>query len=358
MGRHQVSTTSERIAQRRRGSAKYRIGAPMEVDNTPLGDYLTKKWLPAIATQVELTTYHYLEQTTRNYIEPFLGDIPVSAIHRDMLREFYRELYRTPLKSRSGFLSKSSVVRVHSTLSWALQTLLESRRIPANPAWGIAPRFKKSERFRLTIWSPQQLLEFLEAIKKDELYALWITLALTGMRRSEVLGLQWGDLSRDWKFVAVRRAWCQAGSTYYLTTPKAAAGRHINLMTQNATALRQHHRRQQRLRSKNGERALKPQDFVFTRSDGEPAPPGWTTVRFQTLIKQTGAVKIRLHDLRHTHASHLLEAGANYKAVQERLEHADPVFTIDTYVHLMPTIQAEGVKSLAKFYRDLRKTDT
>ena len=82
------------------------------------------------------------------------------------------------------------------------------------------------------------------------------------------------------------------------------------------------------------------------------------TKRFVKLGKDADLARIRLHDLRHTHASHLLEAGGNYKAVQERLGHADPVFTIDTYVHLMPTIQAEGVKSLTKFYKDLRQTSS
>jgi integrase len=358
MGRHQVSTTSERIAQRRRGSVRYIVGLPTAVDDTLLGDYLTKEWLPAIRTEVEPTTYSYLEATIRLYINPALGDLPVSGIDRDMLRSFYRELLRTPLKRRSGFLSKQTVVKVHATLSWAFQTLLESKRLPSNPAWGVRPRVAKSERYRPTIWSPPQLLEFLDAVKDDELFALWNTLALTGMRRGEALGLQWGDFSQDLKFVAVRRAWCQNGTSRYMTTPKAASSRRINLLPQTATALRRHRRRQQRARTASGLKAVKPQDHVFTRSDGDLFSPAWVTTRFIRLTKDADLTRIRLHDLRHTHASHLLEAGANYKAVQERLGHADPVFTIDTYVHLMPTIQAEGVKSLAKFYRDLRKTET
>ena len=357
MGRHQVSTTSERVAQRRRGSVRYMVGVPTAVENTLLGDYLTKEWLPAIRPEVEPSTYSYLEAAIRLYINPALGALPISGIDRDMLRSFYRELLRTPLQRRSGFLSQQSVVKIHATLSWAFQTLLESRRIPSNPAWGVRPRVAKSERFRPTIWSPAQLLEFLVAVKDDELFALWNTLALTGMRRGEALGLQWGDFSQDLKFVAVRRAWCQNGASTYMTTPKSASARRINLLPQTSTALRRHRRRQQRLRSSTGLRALKPQDQVFTRTSGEPLNPAAITKRFQKLTRDADLTQIRLHDLRHTHASHLLEAGANYKAVQERLGHADPVFTIDTYVHLMPTIQAEGIKSLAKFYRDLRKTE-
>jgi integrase len=326
------------------------------VDETLLGDYLTKEWLPAIKTEVEPTTYSYLAATVRLYINPVLGDLPVSGIDREMLRAFYRELLRTPLKRRSGFLSKQTVVKVHATLSWAFQTLLESQRLPSNPAWGARPRVAKSERYRPTIWSPQQLLEFLDFVEDDELYALWNILALTGMRRGEALGLEWGDFSQDRKFVAVRRAWCQNGTDLYMTAPKASSSRRINLLPQTATALRRHRRAQQKARTASGSKPARPQDNVFTKSDGDLFTPAYVTYRFRKLTEDAALVRIRLHDLRHTHASHLLEAGANYKVVQERLGHADPVFTIDTYVHLMPTIQAEGVKSLAKFYRDLKLT--
>ena len=118
MGRHQLSTTSERIAQKRQGSRRYLLSVPTVVEDTLLGDYLTKEWLPAIRTEIEPTTYAYLETTTRLYINPRLGDVPVSAIHRDMLRSFYLELLRTPSR-RGTFLSKQSVIQVHSTLSWA-----------------------------------------------------------------------------------------------------------------------------------------------------------------------------------------------------------------------------------------------
>jgi integrase len=330
------------------------LAVPTAVEDTLLKDYLTKEWLPSVRIEIEPTTYSYLESVTRLYINPRLGEVPVSAIHRDMLRDLYRELLRTPGR-HGGFLSKHTVVQVHATLSWAFQTLVESRRLPSNPAWGVRPRVAKSERRRPIIWDPSQLLHFLEFVKGDKYYELWNLLALTGMRRGEVIGLQWGDFSQDMKFVAIRRAWCQVGSSAYMTAPKGASARRINLLPQTTAVLKRYHRRQQTLRTKSGLKAIKAQDHLFVRPDGDLLIPSMVTKRFIKLTKDADLVRIRLHDLRHTHASHLLEAGGNYKAVQERLGHADPVFTIDTYVHLMPTIQAEGVKSLARFYRDARR---
>lgn len=351
MGRQSVVSVAERVAVRRRGSKAFIVGVPRAVDETPLGRYLTEEWLPLVRTEVEPSTYLGLEQHVRVYITPsVLSERPVSSIDRDMLRSFYRELLRTPMTRRSGLLSKSSVIAIHATLSWAFQTLLESRRIPANPAWGIRPRIKKSERYEPRIWTPEQLFVFLAYVETDEFTALWSVLALTGMRRSEALGLQWSDFSSDWKYVGVRRAYCQAGSSTYVTVPKAAAGRRINLLPETAAALRSYRRKQQRRRKVAGNVGLRPQDYVFTRSNGAMLMPTWTTRRFGLLLSEAKLPKIRLHDLRHTHASHLLEAGAHLKAVQERLGHADPIFTIDTYVHMMPTIQAEAVKSLRRFY--------
>ncbi len=356
MGRRAFTRVAERVAVRREGSRNYLVGLPSEVDETPLGRYLLKEWLPMIQTEVEPTTFSQLESNVRLYINPRLGHMQVSAIDRETLRGLYHDLLRTSKTGRAGLLSKRSVIGIHATLSWAFQTLLESRRIPYNPAWGIRPKLKKSERYEPRIWSPEQLLVFLESVKSDEYLALWSVLALTGVRRGEALGLQWGDFSSDWKFVAIRRAYSQAGTSTYITVPKAVAGRRIDLLPETSAALRKYRRKQQRRGTSHGLKPLSAQQFVFKRLSGDLPRPAWTSKRFKHLSREAELPDIRLHDLRHTHASHLLEAGAPLKAVQERLGHADPVFTIDTYVHMMPTIQAEAVKSLRKLYRAVEAT--
>lgn len=90
--------------------------------------------------------------------------------------------------------------------------------------------------------------------------------------------------------------------------------------------------------------------YIFQRPDGGLLSPGSVTQGFLSLSKEAGLPRIRLHDLRHTHATHMLEAGANFKAVQERLGHSDPIVTINSYTHVMPTIQAEALRSLRSFY--------
>jgi integrase len=86
---------------------------------------------------------------------------------------------------------------------------------------------------------------------------------------------------------------------------------------------------------------------VFTTDLGEPLQPNSVGQAFRRLVKQAGVPVIRLHDLRHTHASQLLMAGINLKVVSERLGHASVGFTLDTYAHVMPGQQAEAAAAAA-----------
>ena len=88
-------------------------------------------------------------------------------------------------------------------------------------------------------------------------------------------------------------------------------------------------------------------DRVFTSDLGEPLRPNSVGQAFRRLVQEAGVPVIRLHDLRHTHASHLLMAGINIKVVSERLGHASVSFTLDTYGHVMPGQQAEAAAAAA-----------
>lgn len=316
-----------------------------------LKSYLLDEWLPQIKLEVEPTTYSSLVHNVHSFIVPHLGSFMASELTGEIIRSFHRELLSTPVQRGSGTLSKNSVIRIHATLSWALQRLVEAARIPFNPAWNVKPRLKKSERFEPTTWNPTDVIRFIKFVSKDDHHALWVLLILTGVRRGEALGLQWGDLSPDCRKVAIKRTLNRADRSTYLSGTKGAHGRNIDLTPQITNALRRHRRRCEKSRSTNRLSLLTDRTFIFTDVSGEPLNPVWVSKRFQKIIAEGDFPKIRLHDLRHTHATHLLQAGANIKAVQERLGHTDMVVTMETYVHVMPTVQAEALKALRKLYQ-------
>jgi integrase len=87
--------------------------------------------------------------------------------------------------------------------------------------------------------------------------------------------------------------------------------------------------------------------YVFCHKDGSPIHPQVLSDAFKRLVTQSGLPRIRLHDLRHTHATLLLKAGVPIKVVSERLGHSTPGFTMATYQHVLPGIQAEAAKTFA-----------
>ena len=85
---------------------------------------------------------------------------------------------------------------------------------------------------------------------------------------------------------------------------------------------------------------------ICLREDGSPWPPRVLTHAFARLIRASGLTKVRLHDLRHGHATHLLVANTHPKVVQERLGHANIQLTLDTYSHVLPSMQEDAAATI------------
>ena len=100
--------------------------------------------------------------------------------------------------------------------------------------------------------------------------------------------------------------------------------------------------------SERGAVGIEPTDWVFADVDGNPIHPHSISQAFERIVARSGVPKVRLHDVRHTHGTLLIKAGVPVKVVSERLGHANPVFTIDTYQHVLPGMQAEAARTFEK----------
>ena len=167
------------------------------------------------------------------------------------------------------------------------------------------------------------------------------------MRRSEVVGLRWSDVDLDRHQLTVNQAVTVVDGEEHIDTPKSRRSRRVIDLDADTVSLMQRHRTQQlELYLRLGVTATA-SDRVFTNEIGDPIRPNSIGQAFARLVKETGVPRIRLHDLRHTHASHLLLAGVNVKVVSERLGHASVSFTLDTYAHVMPGQQAQAASAAA-----------
>ncbi len=99
-------------------------------------------------------------------------------------------------------------------------------------------------------------------------------------------------------------------------------------------------------------RELAHDDYVFAHADGSPIHPQVLSDAFEKLVQRSGLPRIRFHDLRHTHATLLLKARVPIKVVSERLGHSTPGFTMATYQHVLPGMQADAVATFAGLLGD------
>ena len=331
----------KRLAKSRRAG----LTVPGRVRSMTIGNYLTKQWLPLVETGLEPNTSSNYRRMVRLYVIPHLGHVRVGQLDRHMVQAFYGDLLHGS-GARHKPLARSSVIYVHCVLHSALQDLVQSGQLDSNPARGLRPRHLKSERYEYRIWTYEQLCMFLEAAKGDRLFALWRLLAFTGMRRGEALALKCADLRLAQRQLAIRRAFGVSDQELYVTRPKTDAERVIELDATTIKVLRAHLRREGLRESSD--------DWIFTNRHGDPLTPTSVTKRFNRLVGTSDVPRVRLHDLRHTHASHLILSGANMKAVQERLGHADLMVTLNIYSHVLPTTQRDAVKQLERFYGSAR----
>jgi integrase len=122
---------------------------------------------------------------------------------------------------------------------------------------------------------------------------------------------------------------------------KTGRGRAIALPPMLVTELRRHRAEQAQGLLRLGVR-LSDDNHVYTKEDGSPAWPGSLTRSFRDFMRRHGVPQIRLHDLRHSHATHLLKAGVHPKIAQERLGHSTVSITLDTYSHVLPGMQDDA----------------
>lgn len=307
------------------------------------------EWLAAIDPTVRPATHHSYARNLRLHVLPYLGSAPLAALDAGMLNGLYARLLASGRKDHEqGGLSPRTVRYVHTITHRALKDAVKWGRLARNPADAAdPPRATSSGRPDSSTWSPEELRAFLDAAADDRLYAAWLLLATTGMRRGEALGLRWRDLDVDGARATIRQTVIAVGHVVQFGTPKTAKGRRtVTLDARTVSALREHRKRQaaERLQLGSGWRDL---DLVFARVDGTPLHPDRFSRTFRERVGQLGLPVIRLHDLRHGWATMALQAGVHPKVVQERLGHATISITLDTYSHVTASLHSDAAEQVA-----------
>ena len=313
-----------------------------------LREYLSKEWLPAIEATIRPSTFRGYKQHVECHICPHIGSVQLQKLCGSQINALYAKLALSGKKDGKSGLCPLTIRHVHACLHRALRDAVRWERITRSPADAAdPPRVSGDGTRELKTWSAEQLKAFLAAARDDPLFALWHTLAMTGMRRGEALGLRWEDVDLENGRLSVRRALIPNGKTVVVSEPKTARGRRsVALDPETIEVLKAQAARQ--LDDRATSKTWTETGLVFTKQNGEAGHPEVVSRFFRAAVKAAKLPEIRLHDLRHTHATLALRAGIHPKVVSERLGHATIAITLDTYSHATPAMQEEAAVLIAE----------
>jgi integrase len=306
------------------------------------GEYL-EGWLGRLPVEglAESTIANY-RRLVRVYLRPRLGDVRLGELTPVMFDDLYAELTGRGLSARTVRL-------VHTTASKALSAAERQRQIPTNPARSATPpRAAAAKRKQLTVWTAEELRRVLEVIDPgDGMHVAVAVMAMTGLRRGEAVGLRWDDVDLEGGRLTVRRSIVAVdGQDIERDDTKTGTSRRVvDLGPETVARLRRWRSTQNEYRLRMGA-GWQGRGQVFTTATGEVLDLRSFGRRLGTLARRAGVPVIRVHDLRHTHATLMLAAGANPRTVADRLGHTSVAFTLDVYAHVLPTQQADAAAAL------------
>ena len=309
-----------------------------------LGEYLTE-WIENMRTQVRGSTWHGYNTSVKR-LKKHLGSVKLQALTPLQVESCYARLQKEGGK-KGGPLSPKTVKHAHVVLHRALSDAERLGLVARNVAH--VARSPAVDRKEAATWTAEELSTFLESVQDDRLYAAYVVLATTGMRRGELFGLRWSDIDLDRGRLSIAQSLLNIDSNLVIEPTKSNRSRRsVALDPGTVEVLRAHKRRQAEERLAFGEQWESSYNLVFCKQDGTPEHPDMFSRQFKKQVEAARLPTLRgPHNLRHTWATLALKAGVHPKIVSDRLGHATIAVTIDTYSHVAPSMDADAADLVA-----------
>ena len=325
--------------ERTRLMSEIQRGVYVEPSKLTLAEFLDK-WLADIKARVSPKTFERYDQVCRKNIAPLLGATILPKLKPVQISEAYAQALASGQRDGSGGLSARTVHHMHVILKGALAQATKWDLLTRNPAAAVNP--PKVPRGEMHVYDLNQTVDLIEAVRGRRVFIPVLMAVLCGMRRGEIAALRWGNVHLDEGQLAIVQSAERTKAGIRYKEPKSGRSRTIALSATVVTELRAHRIAHAQELLKVGRR-LGNEDFVVAQPDGSPLRPhslGQEWVRF--LRRYPKLPRIRFHDLRHAHATHLLASGVHPKIASERLGHSKVGLTLDTYQHVLPNMQADA----------------
>lgn len=317
-------------------------GTYIEPSKVSYGEYVFN-WLNNRKLDLHEQTYTANKMYIKKYIIPHLGKVSLTDLRKDHIQKFINTMCEIERKDGKKGYAPKTIKKAVEIIRTSLGDAVEDELIKKNVSKKVTlPKQVKKE---MTVWTHEEVDVFKRVAEKDKLYCAFYLALATGMRQGEILGLRWKDIDFDNKTLTIHQVLGHNGKVIYSGAKNKTSERTIPLTELTIKALRIQKAIVAEDKMKN-RKSYQDLGLVICTSLGTPQSPRNLLRSFYRLIKQADVPKITFHNLRDTHATLLLSKGVNVKVISERLGHSSIRVTLDTYSHILPTMQKDALDKL------------
>jgi integrase len=315
-------------------------GDYLEPSKTTLAQFL-ERWLEHMKAQVSPKSHARYSELARKNIVPLLGNIIMTKLRAEAIDAAYAKALASGRRDGRGGLSPQTIIHMHRVLKKALSQAVKWELLIRNPVDAASP--PKANRGKMNTYDLDQTAELIEGMRPTRMLVPTLLAVLCGMRRGEIAALRWENVDLNTRQLAVLESAEQVGSKVRYKMPKSGKGRTLELSASMVEELRAHRLRQAEELLWVGI-ILSDNTFVVAQADGTPLQPDTLTQDWFRKLAVTTLPRIRFHDLRHAHATHMLANGVHPKVASERLGHSKIGITLDLYSHVLPGMEADAAE--------------
>ncbi|MDD4169673.1 MAG: tyrosine-type recombinase/integrase [Desulfotomaculaceae bacterium] len=327
----------------------------VEPSRTTFKEFVEQQWLPDYA-QVELApkTLHRYNQLLGRIIKA-LGNLRLEQVRQSHLKAFYANLREegVRLDGKPGRLSERTILHHHRLIASIFAYAIKEDFIATNPATKVTVRVKPQQA---DCYEETQLEQLLAAAGQETLkHTVLVNLAVfSGLRRGELMGLEWVDVGFEGGTITVRQSSQYVpGQGQSVKDPKTELSkRTISLPPFLFEMLKEYKREQNKTRLKLGDK-WQNSDRLFTTWDGRPGHPEWPSQWFPKFIRRHNLPPIPFHSLRHLNATIMINSGVHAKIASARLGHSNVSTTLNIYTHLFKSADKDTADQLEAVYQNI-----
>ncbi|WP_434284590.1 tyrosine-type recombinase/integrase [Clostridium botulinum] len=317
-----------------------KAGSILNESNISVSDYFDYWHKEYVIINCKYNTQLYYRQIIDKHIKPALGVYKLKSLTPSVLQKFLNKKYL------NGF-AKNSVSNFYGVLSGALKmAVYPYQLIKENPMNYVnMPKYNnvKNDKNDLKVITLEQFNKIINRFPKGSSFHVPLYIGFnTGLRAAEVCGLTWNCINFDDRTLTVEKILLKKGREWIFGTPKTKSSNRTILIGKTLYNILKSHKKWQIENKLKYGKYYTHSNFICTKENGQLVTPD-SLKYLSRVVNYELNISFSFHSLRHTHATMLLESGANIKDIQKRLGHSKLSTTMDTYSHVTKNLSEDSI---------------